>query len=184
MQVSSTENLVFPINTVAFSATPVFDASKRVQNLTLTGNVTSSSATNAVTGVMLDMNICQDSAGGRTFAWPINFLNAPPIQSAANQCTRSVWRYDGTNWNQASEASMFKPPMLHAGSNGGWRGVPQCYAAPWGNNANDGLSWGSAKASVIEACYDAIPIKGGEIDIARATPAQMTYGYGLVNGLG
>jgi hypothetical protein len=58
------------INVVAFSATPVFDLSKAlIQEITLTGNVTSSTATNVPTGLVTFI-IHQDGTGGWTFAWP------------------------------------------------------------------------------------------------------------------
>jgi len=45
--------------------------------------------------------------------------------------------------------STFLDPRAPAGS-------PVCYASYYGNDSNDGLSWGTAKATV-GACYDALP---------------------------
>ncbi len=176
---SSSGNLALPTNTISFSATPVFDASKTFQTLTLTGNVTSSTVSNAVTGEFMEINLCQDGTGGRTFVWPTSFKNTPPVQSTASQCTRSLWRWDGTSWTMPAEVAMSKPPMLDSGSNAGNGGAPICYAAPWGNDNNDGLSWGSAKNTVIEGCYDALPSKGGSIYIARATKVHPSFGQGI-----
>src|SRR4029077_17414537 len=64
----------FSLNSLPFSATPAFDASKgSIQSITLRGNITSSTFTNALTGQLVTMHICQDATGGRTFKWPANF---------------------------------------------------------------------------------------------------------------
>ena len=84
--------------TVAFSATPIFDASTASTfKLTLTGNVTSSTLTNAVAGEPLAFEICQDATGGRTFVPPANVQGWLPIASAASACSLEVFYYDGTN---------------------------------------------------------------------------------------
>lgn len=71
---------------VSFSATPVFNAANGVSvfDLTLTGNVTSSTTANLVTGQTVTFIIQQDGTGGRTFVWPTNVKNASPINSAAS----------------------------------------------------------------------------------------------------
>ena len=43
--------------------------------------------------------------------------------------------------------------------------APICYAAPGGNDLNDGSYWAFAKADVM-ACYDALPPRGGTIFVA------------------
>ena len=83
------------INTVTFSATPVFDCSLgSVQKLTLTGNVTSSSLANCQAGQLVTFEICQDATGGRTFANPagLNQWSALPI--AANACASQQYSFD------------------------------------------------------------------------------------------
>jgi hypothetical protein len=56
---------------VTFSATPVFDCSKGLKfEITLTGNVTSSTLTNVPNGVTIQFTIKQDGTGGRTFVPP------------------------------------------------------------------------------------------------------------------
>lgn len=58
---------------VAFSATPVFDASLgRKFKITLTENVTSSTLINLVPGMELTFIVVEDSTGGRTFVPPSN----------------------------------------------------------------------------------------------------------------
>jgi hypothetical protein len=83
------------INTLTFSATPVFDCSLgSVQKLTLTGNVTSSSLANCQAGQLVTFEICQDATGGRTFANPagLNQWSALPI--AANSCASQQYSFD------------------------------------------------------------------------------------------
>jgi hypothetical protein len=84
--------------TVAFSATPTFDASKaNVFKITLTGNVTSSTLSNALIGQELIFDICQDGTGGRTFVPPANVLQWSPISSTASACSVQFYTFDGTN---------------------------------------------------------------------------------------
>lgn len=86
------------ITTVTFSATPTFDAS--VTNtfaLTLTGNVTSSTLSNATAGQSLTFILCQDATGSRTFAWPVNVIGAGTIIPTASKCSMQSFKYDGTN---------------------------------------------------------------------------------------
>ena len=86
------------LNTVTFSATPIFDASTASTfKLTLTGNVTSSTLTNVVAGEPLAFEICQDATGGRTFAPPANVQGWVTIPTAANACVLETFIYDGTN---------------------------------------------------------------------------------------
>ncbi|HEV2493902.1 MAG TPA: hypothetical protein VG204_12630 [Terriglobia bacterium] len=87
-------------NAVAFSATPTFDGSKgNFQSITLTGNVTSSTLTNAVAGQYFDFKVCQDATGGRLFTWPANVKGAGPAPSAANACLAQRFLFDGSNAN-------------------------------------------------------------------------------------
>src|SRR5579863_3198378 len=87
-------------NAVTFSATPTFDASKgNFQSITLTGNVTSSTLSNAVAGQYLDFKVCQDATGGRLFTWPANVKGAGPIPAAASACFAQPFLFDGANAN-------------------------------------------------------------------------------------
>ncbi len=86
------------INTVPFSSTPTFDASLgNTQKITLTGNVTSSTLSNAVTGQTINFIICQDATGGWTFTWPANVLGGMTIGSDASKCSAQSFIFDGTN---------------------------------------------------------------------------------------
>lgn len=61
------------ITVVAYSATPIFDgAVGNVFEITLTGNVSSSTFVNPKAGQRYYFIIHEDATGGRTFAWPVN----------------------------------------------------------------------------------------------------------------
>lgn len=87
------------LSAVAFSATPVFNAAtSSAFSMTLTGNVTSSSITNAVASQRIAFIITQDATGGRTFAWPPNFKGASAISPDANSVSVQEFIYDGANF--------------------------------------------------------------------------------------
>jgi hypothetical protein len=87
------------INPVTFSATPTFDFSLgEIQTITLTGNVTSSTISNSLSGQKATFNICQDSTGSRSFVWPTGFKGTMTIGSTASKCNVQEFYYDGTNW--------------------------------------------------------------------------------------
>lgn len=87
------------VTTATFSATPAFNAAAcSVFQITLTGNVTSSSISNATTGRMVWFKITQDGTGGRTFAWPVNLSAYPALDYGASAVTSAQFYYDGTTW--------------------------------------------------------------------------------------
>ncbi len=95
---SRTDVRLGSLTTVAFSATPTFDASTAASfKLTLTGNVTSSTLANAVAGEPISFEICQDATGGRAFVPPTNVLNMGTIVSTANACSTQEFWFDGSN---------------------------------------------------------------------------------------
>lgn len=68
------------MSTVTFSATPAFDLSLgNTIFIALTGNVTSSTFTNARAGLHITFVIQQDPASARTFAWPTGAKGAMTI---------------------------------------------------------------------------------------------------------
>jgi hypothetical protein len=68
---------------VPFSATPVFNAAQgSTFEITLTGNVTSSTITGFSPGQKLTLIVKEDSIGGHTFAAPTTSMS--PISTAAN----------------------------------------------------------------------------------------------------
>lgn len=86
------------VNAVAFSATPTFDASLgNTQKITLTGNVTSSTLSNAQAGQHLWFIIIQDGTGGHTFAWPSNVKGGMTIGANPNEVSAQEFIFDGTN---------------------------------------------------------------------------------------
>ena len=98
--------LVVGTTAVPFSATPTFDSSTGVYfSMTLTGNVTSSTISNASDGRIIYFNICQDATGGRTFTWPASVLTPPTVGTAASSCTSASFIYDGTNWRELAASS-------------------------------------------------------------------------------
>jgi len=98
VQLDVAKAIVSGLNVVTFSSTPTFDASLgNTQKITLSGNVTSSTLSNATAGQTINFLICQDATGSRTFVWPTNFLNAPSINSGPNQCKGASFVFDGTN---------------------------------------------------------------------------------------
>jgi hypothetical protein len=87
------------LSAVAFSPTPVFNAgTSSAFTMTLTGNVTSSSVTNAVASQRIAFIITQDATGGRTFVWPPNFKGASAISPDANSVSVQEFLYDGVNF--------------------------------------------------------------------------------------
>jgi hypothetical protein len=86
------------LNAVSFSATPTFDAKLgNTQKITLTGNLTSSTLSNATAGEQINFIICQDGNGNRTFTWPSNVKGGMTIGSTASKCSAQNFIFDGTN---------------------------------------------------------------------------------------
>lgn len=98
-----TTSLVVGTTAVTFTSTPTFNsATSTYFSITLTGNVTSSTISNASDGRIIYFNICQDSTGGRTFTWPATVLRPSQITLIASACTNVQFLYDGTNWRQVA----------------------------------------------------------------------------------
>jgi hypothetical protein len=90
--------VVSGLNSVSFSATPTFDASKgNTQKITLTGNVTSSTLSNCAAGEFLVFDILQDGVGSHTFVWPTAVLNAGTIGSTLSKHNIQSFYCDGSN---------------------------------------------------------------------------------------
>jgi len=103
---------IFGITTVAFVATPVFDAStfpSPLFKMTLTGNVTSSSVTNPTNGQLITFELTQDGTGSRTFAWPADFKGASPIAPDATLVSLQSFRRDGSFWRAESPGITMAP---------------------------------------------------------------------------
>jgi hypothetical protein len=97
-RMSVAKSVVSGLNVVTFSATPTFDASLgNTQKITLTGNVTSSTLSNASTGETINFIICQDATGSRTFVWPTNVKGGMTIGATLSTCSAQDFIFDGTN---------------------------------------------------------------------------------------
>jgi hypothetical protein len=73
---------------VPWSATPEFPGDVFTTfRITLTGDVTSSTAPGTVQGNLYTFIIFQDAAGGHEFTWPSNCRNASPIDPSPNAIT-------------------------------------------------------------------------------------------------
>lgn len=93
LQVDGTTTFNFGMYAVPINGgNPFFDGSKGYgQQLTLTEDVTASTAGNFSLGIALPFVIVQDGDGGRAFAWPASFKNPPEINSAPNGVTSMTW---------------------------------------------------------------------------------------------
>lgn len=85
---------------VSFSATPTFgfDVTNAVK-ITLTANVTSSTAIGLEAGQHPVIEVCQDGTGSRTFAFPAQFAGAIAVLPGANACIAELFYFDGTTAN-------------------------------------------------------------------------------------
>jgi len=96
------------LTTVAFSTTPVFDASQgSTMKLTLAGDATSSTLVNARAGQPLFLILCQDASGNHFFAPPTNLnWNADPVQTP-NHCSSQGFIFDGATAYNFAPATGF-----------------------------------------------------------------------------
>jgi hypothetical protein len=95
------------VQTGSFNATQTINAALGdTFELTLTGNVTSSSITNASKGMTLKVALTQDGTGGRTFAWPSNvkLAGGSVTLSGANKRDVLTFYYDSTNWYETGRS--------------------------------------------------------------------------------
>lgn len=141
-------------STVAFSATPVFDLSiGDIFEITLTGNVTSSTITNPSTSKKITIIVKQDGTGGRTFVWPTDTVRRLAlVDTNANAVTVVSYFYDGANWEELDTSGLSLDTINPANING----------VIW----VDGV-----KHTDIEAAYDVLTT-GGE---AQVPPGTFTF---------
>ena len=101
--------------TVAFSATPTFNAAQASTfKITLTGNVSSSTLSGAAAGQPINIEVCQDATGGRTFVPPANVSGWVTIPGGANACILEDLVYDGSTALAVSAGSteLASPPPI------------------------------------------------------------------------
>lgn len=80
------------------SGTQAFDGSNTNSwTATLTGNITASTFTGGVAGMLYTFVLTQDGTGGRTFVWPTNFIDPPTIAPEANSVSVATFFFDGTH---------------------------------------------------------------------------------------
>ena len=100
---------VLPTTPLGFSATPNFAVGSNASyTMTLSGNVTSATTSGTPqNGSLLGTTLIQDGTGGRTFAFPANFIVpvSYTFDTAANHTNALPWRFDGTFWNLISNSS-------------------------------------------------------------------------------
>ena len=83
---------------VSYTATPTFDGGAgNTFKITLKGNVASSKLMNASAGEQLNFIVCQDTVGGRSFAWPENVKGGAVLGTKAGTCSTQSFIFDGTN---------------------------------------------------------------------------------------
>lgn len=86
-------------NTVTYSATPTFNLNLGgLQTITLTGDVSSSSVSNPISGLRYTFLICQDGSGSHAFVWPASFIAAMTIGTTASECNTQSFSYNGTSY--------------------------------------------------------------------------------------
>lgn len=86
------------LSTLTFSATPIFDGSNAgTFELTLTGNVASSTFANLTPGYCYTFILKQDTIGNRTFVWPVGFIGAMTIDGTASATNVQQFVYDGNS---------------------------------------------------------------------------------------
>jgi len=84
------------INSVPFSATPIFDLSLGDQDVVLEGNVMSSSLRNLVRGQRVVFRICQNNTGNFNFVWPADARGGMAIGKKPGKCSVQIFQsFDG-----------------------------------------------------------------------------------------
>lgn len=136
------------LTTVTFSATPTFTRSSQITEwqITLTGNVTSSTLSGALAADIFIFNICQDATGSRTFVPPTGFGQMATSSSTASACTKQTFYWDGSNAIAVTPGISTDPivrvPPIAFGS------IPICGASTEGamQSVNDSTTntWGAA----------------------------------------
>ena len=162
--------LVVGTSALGFSATPTFDSAANTYfSMTLTGNVTGSTISNAFDGRVIYFNICQDATGGRTFAWPASVLTPPTVGTAASSCTSASFIYDGTNWRELA-ASSRGSSVFDTSTIGDWNDIPVV-----------GSDKFPATQAGLEAARDSLPATGGFVLLQEGN-LNLTTNFDADNG--
>ncbi len=84
------------VGRVSFSGTPDFDLRQgSTQEITLTGDVQSSTLSHARQGEQINFIVCQDNRGGHKFHWPANVRGGMAVAPGASQCSTQSFIFDG-----------------------------------------------------------------------------------------
>lgn len=81
------------VETVTFSATPVFSKDVGNSRMVLSGNVTSSTLAAGTNGQRKCINLVQDATGGRSFVWPTNVLGGMTVGTSAGKRNQQCFVY-------------------------------------------------------------------------------------------
>jgi hypothetical protein len=88
-------DLLSNLVSVAYSPTPAFNAAAANGfQMTLTGNVTSSTISGVVAGQVVGFFFIQDATGGRTVAWPSSFVGAVQPDPTPNAVSLILFKAD------------------------------------------------------------------------------------------
>ena len=83
------------IVSIPYSPTPAFNAAESNGfQMTLTGNITSSTIGGVLPGQLVAFYFAQDSVGGRTVSWPTSFVGAIQPDTAPNAVSVMLFRSD------------------------------------------------------------------------------------------
>lgn len=134
-----------PLQTVSFTPTPAFNATSfNGFEMTLTGNVTSSTLSGFSDGQTIVFVIKQDATGGRTFVPPSNVHGWQTINPAANSYSVQSFIVDNSG-NVEASASAFDSGFLASLTANGYMQIPIFGVATplvimWGKSASSGGS--------------------------------------------
>jgi hypothetical protein len=98
---------IFSRNVVAYSAAPQFNAGLSASptfDITLTGNVSSSTIINPTDGQVIRFLVRQDGSGGHVFTWPVTTAGASPVSVDPNTTSAQEFVYETSNnmWRAVS----------------------------------------------------------------------------------
>lgn len=181
----ATAGIPFPVSAnnilpVAFSATPVFDASKVGMGgtflFTLTGNVTSSTLVNGFQGQVVNFMLVQDGTGSRTIVYPTNAGGIPNILSAANAITRFSLQFDGVAW-QGYGPLQLQQIAAYSNATTGFTSIPELgftLAANRNYTAIFHLTWSASNTAAAPKYQVTGPGSPTAVLLSLLTPVTVT----------
>lgn len=182
-------------NSVAFSATPNFDFSLGdTQIITLTGDVTSSTISNAPTGSatqFVRFVVCQDGTGGHKFVWPLVLQGVTPVTMTASQCTSVFFNaINGVvmadNFNTENCVSSASPAVCDQATIGevavptGTNPTLQINTTAWSAHSQIILTYDTTKgADLSVTCNTNVPLPYSVTSAVSGTSVTLSF-YGTV----